>query len=155
MTVCLTLVSSRSYEPMEYAATSWTGSSIFSRVAKQRVTVNGKLSAWAIVLSGIPHGSVLGPILFVIFINYLPDYMHMAFIRVPDGLIWHKSPTSGRSRVATRARCWWRMPDEANCHHWCIARWPQTYYRSLVLIIISLKLARKCQIMTNICCIYT
>ena len=33
-------------------------------------------------------------------------YMHMAFIRVPDGLIWHKSPTSGPSRVATRARCW-------------------------------------------------
>ena len=30
----------------------------------------------------------------------LCDYMHMAFVRVPDGLIWHKSPASGPSRVA-------------------------------------------------------
>ena len=29
------------------------------------------------------------------------------------------------------------------------------YYRSLVFMIISLKLARKCQIMTNISCVYT
>ena len=29
-------------------------------------------------------------------------YMHMTFILVPDGLIWHKSPTSGPSRVFSR-----------------------------------------------------
>ena len=43
----------------------------FLKLRKQRVVLNGQLSSWSNIESGVPQGSILVRLLFLVYINYL------------------------------------------------------------------------------------
>ena len=63
---------------------------------RQRVVVYGEVSNWKSVLSGVPQGSVLGPILFLIYINDLDDSITSNILKFADDIkLFRKLNTDG------------------------------------------------------------
>jgi hypothetical protein len=62
----------------------------FLKDRTQRVVLEGKCSKDAPVTSGVPQGTVLGPILFLVYINDLADYLEHSRLRLfaDDSIIY-------------------------------------------------------------------
>ena len=89
----------------------WISSFLNSRT--QQVLVEGQSSEKVPVISGLPHGSVLGPTLFLIFINNLPDDINSRTRLFADNCILYRQISSdsnqhllqeGLDRLATWER---------------------------------------------------
>ena len=70
------------------ALLSWISSFLLDR--RQCVSIKGRSSKWKPVKSGVPQGSVLGPIFFIMYVNDIPD-----IVKVTCG---HSQPTKSFSR---------------------------------------------------------
>ena len=77
----------------------------------QRVVINGHASGWATVTSGVPQGSVLGPTLFVIYINDIDDGITSSLLKFADD-------TKLLRKVGTQDDCEALQKDIHTMHKW-------------------------------------
>ncbi len=66
----------------------WVNSFLPDR--QQSVSVNGTHSSWVSVTSGVPQGSVLGPALFLLYINDIKDNIHSTIKLFADDSILYR-----------------------------------------------------------------
>ena len=73
------------------------------RGRKQRVVLGGEVSEWCDILSGVPQGSVLGPLLFVLYINDIDDSVSSRILKFADDTKIFKKVSSFDSTDELRA----------------------------------------------------
>ena len=101
---------------------------------KQRVVINESESEWSDVTSGIPHGRFLGPTLFLVYINDMPDVIN-ALIKLfaDDAKVYNRVKQNEQSadnhvqsslnRGVNWANTWSMRFNFTKCHHMHIGKY--------------------------------
>ncbi|CAI2726681.1 unnamed protein product [Schistosoma spindalis] len=72
---------------IHYTVVDWISNFLHDR--RQRVRVNGALSSWVPLESGVPQGTILGPLLFLLYVNELPTVAKSSVLLFADDIkIW-------------------------------------------------------------------
>ena len=83
------LLSKLQYYGINGSTANWIKGFLSNR--KQQVLVNGSSSSLSDVISGVPQGSVLGPTLFLIYINDITDGLNSPMRLFADDSIIYRS----------------------------------------------------------------
>jgi len=93
-----------------------------------RVKVRGSFSGWFEMISGVPQGSVLGPLLFLLYVNDLSSWIQNSMrMFADDTKVWHKIVEDNDSsflqadlkRLEEWSECWQLKfnPDKCKVMH--------------------------------------
>ena len=105
--------------------------SLFFLSCQQRIVINGSQSTWLLVLSGVSRGTVLGPLLFLLYINDIDTDVTSEIRLFADDCILYRTIKSSAACVVLQSdisklqswACTWQMyfnPDK--CHILPISR---------------------------------
>jgi len=102
----------------------WIKSFLMSR--SQQVTVNGQLSSTTQVISGVPQGSVLGPLLFICYVNDMPEEIKSTLkLYADDALLYREIHSPEDSKILQEdintlqkwAERWMMKFNPVKCEH--------------------------------------
>ena len=75
----------------------------FLHYRQQRVVLNDRTSSWILVTSGTPEGSMLSPLLFILFINDLPSLIQSRCLMYADDVKMYREVRSAADADMLRA----------------------------------------------------
>jgi len=82
---------------------------------KQQVVVNSNHASWPNILNGILQGSVMAPIIFLIFINDLPDVVRSKnYLLMRSNNFEPEGPRRTRLAHNRTSTVWWNAPKSEN-----------------------------------------